>query len=152
MALDPLDRRAYSNLVRPLRAASLSPRAATFKFQGFPVQKSGLTLSTSTIQNIVLVRMAGYLDGHTFMELEKHIDSLIKHGQKRLVLDLSELGYIASAGVGLFINTQHRLKDDGSVQLVNPSPGVREIFNILGLETIFTIHPSVAAGVAAAQA
>ena len=96
--------------------------------------------------------MAGYLDGHTFMELEKHIDSLIKHGQKRLVLDLSELGYIASAGVGLFINTQHRLKDDGSVQLVNPSPGVREIFNILGLETIFTIHPSVADGVAAAQA
>lgn len=115
------------------------------------MQKSGLSLSTSTIQNVVLVRIAGYLDGHTFVELEKHLDQLIKHGQKRLVLDLSELGYIASAGVGLFINTQHRLKDEGSVQLVNPSPGVREIFNILGLDTIFTIHPTISAGVAAAQ-
>lgn len=115
------------------------------------MQKSGLTLSTSTIQNVILIRVAGYLDGHTFIELEKHLDQLINQGQKRLVLDLSELGYIASAGVGLFINTQHRLKDSGSVQLVNPAPGVREIFNILGLDTIFTIHPSVAAGVAAAQ-
>lgn len=121
------------------------------QLSGFPVQKSGLTLSTSTIQNVVLVRVAGYLDGHTFIDLEKHLDHLIKHGQKRIVLDLSELGYIASAGVGLFINTQHRLKADGSVQLVNPSPGVREIFNILGLDTIFTIHPSVADGVAAAK-
>ncbi len=115
------------------------------------MQKSGLTLSTSTIQNVVLVRVAGYLDGHTFVELEKHLDHLIKNGTKRIAIDLSELGYIASAGVGLFINIQHRLKNDGSVQLVNPSPGVREIFNILGLDSIFTIHPTVAAGVAAAQ-
>ncbi len=115
------------------------------------MQKSGLTLSTSTLQNVTLVRLSGYLDGHTFIELEKHLDHLIKGGQKRLVLDLNELGYIASAGVGLFINTQHRLKGEGSVQLVNPSPGVREIFNILGLDTIFTIHPNVAAGVVAAQ-
>lgn len=116
------------------------------------MQKSGLTLSTSTINHVVLVRLAGYLDGHTFIDLEKHLDHLIKNGQKRLVLDLSELGYIASAGVGLFINTQYRLKDDGSVQLVNPAPGVREIFNILGLDTIFTIHPTIADGVAAAAA
>ncbi len=116
------------------------------------MQKSGLTLSTTTMNNVVLVRLVGYLDGHTFIDLEKHLDHLIKHGQKRLVLDLSELGYIASAGVGLFINTQHRLKEDGSVQLVNPAPGVREIFNILGLDTIFTIHQTIADGVTAAQA
>jgi anti-sigma B factor antagonist len=115
------------------------------------VQKSGLTLSTTTMNNVVLVRLAGYLDGHTFIDLEKHLDHLIKRGQKRLVLDLSELGYIASAGVGLFIDTQHRLRDDGSVQLVNPAAGVREIFNILGLDTLFTIHQTIADGVTAAQ-
>ena len=115
------------------------------------MQKSGLTISTSTIQNVVLVRISGYLDGHTFIDLEKHLDQLIKSGQKRIVLDLAELGYIASAGVGLFINTQHRLKGQGSVQLVNPAPGVKEIFNILGLDTIFTIHPTLASGIAAAQ-
>lgn len=114
------------------------------------MQKSGLSISTSTIQNATLVRVSGYLDGHTFIELEKHFDYLIKTGQKRIVLDLAELGYIASAGVGLFINTQHRLKGEGSIQLVNPAPGVKEIFNILGLDTLFTIHATVAAGVAAA--
>ena len=118
---------------------------------GFHVQKSGLTISTSTIQNVVLVRISGYLDGHTFIDLEKHLEQLIKAGQKRIVLDLAELGYIASAGVGLFINTQHRLKGQGSVQLVNPAPGVKEIFNILGLDTLFTIHPTLASGIAAAQ-
>lgn len=116
-------------------------------------KKNGLTLTNTELDGVVVVRLNGYLDGHTFIHLEKHLDELIRGGKRRLVLDLAELGYIASAGVGLFINTNHRLKaDGGGIQLANPSPSVKEIFAILGLDSLFTIHPTVSAGILAAKA
>lgn len=117
------------------------------------VQKSGITLSNSVVDGVVVIRIGGFLDGHTFVDLERHFDQVIKAGNRRLVLELSGLTYIASAGVGLFINTNHRLKSDGGrVELVNPSPNVGEIFSILGLDAIFTLHAKVEDAVAAAKA
>ena len=117
------------------------------------MQKSGLKLSNTQHDNVTMVALAGFLDGHTIVGLEIHVDDVIKRGGKRLVFELSGLTYIASAGVGLFISTNHRLKGiGGSLQLVTPSPSVAEIFAILGLDSIFTIHAGIDAGVAAAKA
>ena len=71
----------------------------------------------------------------------------------RIVVDLSGLTYIASAGVGAFINGQHQAKkNDGSLQLANAGPHIREIFDILGLDAIFTVHETVPAALKAAKA
>lgn len=114
--------------------------------------KSGLTINERDEAGVHVLTLIGYLDGHTFVELERRLDGLVKAGKTRLVLELSGLGYIASAGVGSFINCQHQVKrSGGNLQLVNPSPSVREIFAILGLETLFVIHDTIAQGVAAAK-
>ncbi len=114
--------------------------------------KSGLTISESRADDVLVLKLSGYLDGHTFVDLEKSLDQAIKAGSHRIVIDLAELTYIASAGVGVFINSQHQVrKHGGSLQLVNPAPTVREVFGILGLEAIFTIHQTVDQGVRAAR-
>ncbi len=114
--------------------------------------KSGLIITESRIEDVLVLKLSGYLDGHTFVELEKSLDTAIKGGSHRIVIDLAELTYIASAGVGVFINSQHQVrKHGGSLQLVNPAPSVREVFGILGLEVIFTIHQTVDQGVRAAR-
>jgi anti-sigma B factor antagonist len=114
--------------------------------------KSGLSITNDLNGNVQVLTLSGYLDGHTFVELEKSLDRSIKSGLHRLVIDLAELTYIASAGVGVFINAQHQVrKFGGSLQLVNPAPSVREVFGILGLEAIFTIHSSLDQGIKAAQ-
>ena len=113
--------------------------------------KSGLTISESLSGTVQILKLSGYLAGHTFVELERSLDRSIKGGITRLVLDLADLTYIASAGVGVFINAQHQVRKlGGSLQLVNPAPSVREVFGILGLEAIFTIHATVDQGVKAA--
>jgi anti-sigma B factor antagonist len=114
--------------------------------------KSGLTITSRRDEPVQILKISGYLDGHTFVELEQHIDQIFKGGSHRLVIDLSELTYIASAGVGVFINAQHQArKAGGNLQLVNPTQSVREIFGILGLETIFTIHATVDQGLRVAK-
>lgn len=114
--------------------------------------KSGLTITQSRAGNVLVLKLSGYLDGHTFVDLEKTLDATIKSGSHRIVIDLAELTYIASAGVGAFINSQHQVRSQGgSLQLVNPAPTVREVFGILGLEAIFTIHQTLDQGIKAAQ-
>lgn len=115
--------------------------------------KSGLTITEQTHGAVLVVHLSGYLDGHTCAELDRRVNTLLQGSSKRLVFELSGLGYIASAGIGIFINVQHRAKKSGgNLQLVNPSPSVREIFNILGLESLFVIHQTLAQAVAAAAA
>jgi anti-sigma B factor antagonist len=115
--------------------------------------KSGLTITERDAAPAHLVTLAGDLDGHTCGDLERRLDGLVKAGKIRLVVDLSGVTYIASAGIGALINCQHQAKrGGGGLQLVNPTPNVREIFSILGLETLFVIHGSVDQGIAAAKA
>jgi anti-sigma B factor antagonist len=115
--------------------------------------KAGLTIREETVAGVRVVHLSGYLDGHTCAELDRHLAPLLKSGAHRVVMELSGLGYIASAGVGVFINAQHHLeKSGGNLQLVNPGTSVKEIFAILGLESLFVIHPTLAAGLAAAGA
>ena len=126
------------------------PRTTVRTYENW-LMKSGLTISDSRNGDVQVLKLSGYLDGHTFVELERALDRSIKGGINRLVLDLADLTYIASAGVGVFINAQHQVRKlGGSLQLVNPAPSVREVFGILGLEAIFTIHESIDQGVKAA--
>jgi anti-sigma B factor antagonist len=117
------------------------------------LMKSGLSISEATVEGIHVLRLAGFLDGHTFMDLERKIDALIKSGRVRLVMDLSGLTYIASAGVGLFIASLGQAKkSQGRIELANAGPSIKEIFDILGLDAIFTIHANLPAAVKAARA
>ncbi len=56
-------------------------------------------------------------------------------------LDLGELFYISSAGLGVLFATQKRLVDAGdALMLVNLNPHIREIFRIAGFDNIFEIR------------
>mgnify|MGYP001558977068 CR=1 FL=1 len=56
-----------------------------------------------------------------------------------LVVDLSGLDYISSAGAGVFIGAIGTAQEnDGNIILMRPSPNVKEVFDLLGLSQIFT--------------
>ena len=53
-------------------------------------------------------------------------------------LDFSRLDYIASAGLGVLIAAQRRLRDQGhGLILAGLSPHLREVLNLAGFEGIF---------------
>jgi anti-anti-sigma factor len=53
--------------------------------------------------DIVLIKVSGYIDAHTFEELENEIQSKFSAKQFKLIVDLSDVPYISSAGAGVFI-------------------------------------------------
>ena len=89
--------------------------------------------------DVVLLTVRGFLDAHTFEELEKVVNDLFEAGTYRLIVELSGLDYISSAGAGVFIGAIGTAQEnDGNIILVKPSPNVKEVFDLLGLSQIFT--------------
>ncbi len=96
-------------------------------------------LKEKLADGMVLLTVRGFLDAHTFEELEKCINDLFEEGHYKLVVDLSGLDYISSAGAGVFIGAIGTAQEnEGNIILVNPSPNVKEVFDLLGLSQIFT--------------
>jgi anti-sigma B factor antagonist len=94
-------------------------------------------------EGVVLLTIRGFLDAHTFEELEKTINDLFDGGSYKLAVDLSGLDYISSAGAGVFIGAIGTSQENnGNIILMKPSPNVKEVFDLLGLSQIFTFKDS----------
>jgi anti-sigma B factor antagonist len=91
-------------------------------------------------KGVVLVRLAGYLDAHTFERLEETISDLFSKSHYKIVVDLAGVEYISSAGAGVFIGALSEAHEHkGNIVLMNPTANVREVFDLLGLTQIFQV-------------
>jgi anti-sigma B factor antagonist len=82
-----------------------------------------------------------YLSGRLDASQAEAADDFLEGLSGPVVLDLSELNYISSAGIGILMKTYKRLHASGStIQLVNLNRHVRNVFHYAGLESIFNIE------------
>lgn len=66
--------------------------------------------------------------------------AVLEEVERPCTVDLAELEYISSAGLGLLFATHKRLLErGGGLRLVNLRPHIRELFHIAGFDTIFEI-------------
>lgn len=89
---------------------------------------------------LALVRLSGFLDAHTVTDFERKLDAILEEGRSQVVLDIGELNYISSAGIGAMMGLAHRLRKlEGRLVLLNPSDKVFKILDTLGFTKIFHI-------------
>ena len=68
------------------------------------------------------------------------LDELIEKGHKRFLVDLRQVKYLDSGGLGdLFVIKKHTEKVGGTVKLLNPNERVAELFKIATLNKVFEI-------------
>lgn len=81
-------------------------------------------------------------------DLRERLDAVASPPAGPLVVDLSELTFITSAGLGLLISAYVRCRRRGRpMHLVNPAPPIREILQVTRLTDLFSIVPTVDAAV-----
>ena len=84
----------------------------------------------------------GHLDAHTFGEFERALDGVMSSGKYYIILDLSEIEYMSSAGMGTLIGAQAECEENGGeIVLVNPSKNATEVMAMIGMENRFNIVP-----------
>jgi anti-anti-sigma factor len=85
------------------------------------------------------VALIGELDMAACFKLEAEIDRLLAgHEVRRLVLDLAELTFVDSAGLGALLAIRDRTQELGiEMLLVNPSDPVRRTLDLSGTASVF---------------
>jgi len=77
-------------------------------------------------------------------QLVEVVSDAIQEGAKTFVIDLSEVRYISSSGIGLLITMLTKMRNvGGEVYLTSPSEHVKKLLIITKLNNIFTVFDSV---------
>ncbi len=80
----------------------------------------------------------GRLDTTSSPELEKELE--VMSGCKELILDMSALEYVSSAGLRVILKAQKMMNAAGSMKLIHVNETVAEVLDITGFTDILTIE------------
>jgi anti-sigma B factor antagonist len=84
--------------------------------------------------------LEGELDASTSEQLRAELLALIDGGCRSLVIDMSQLALIDSTGLGVLVGVLKRaLQHGGEMTLKAPARSARRVFDITGLDRVFTI-------------
>ena len=83
------------------------------------------------------VAVSGRLDAAQAARAQEFLDTV----SERCVLDLAELEYISSAGLGVLLRTHKRMMSSNSgLELVNVNKHIADIFRYSGFDKLFSIR------------
>lgn len=88
------------------------------------------------------VRVQGRLDSLTAPDLEKCLGTLIRDGQRIIVLDLPSVHYMSSLGLRVLLAAQKQLqRADGEILICRPAAAILDLFEMSGFKHLFRIFP-----------
>ena len=99
-----------------------------------------LKLETEKKNSESTVRATGRVTLETSATLESTLRDLIAEG-KRVVLDLTNVDYVDSAGLGALVSVyMHARRTKCDLEIANPKQRIRDLFNRSGLASVFEGH------------
>lgn len=99
-----------------------------------------MDLSISTENGKTRARVTGRLDTTNSEEFEKKMAPLLEGGNPDIEMDCSELEYISSSGLRLFLTLQKSVNArGGKLVILNMQSVIKDIFNMTGFSRIMTI-------------
>ncbi len=98
-----------------------------------------------------VVRLKGRLDSAGAPRLSETLETLEKAGETRIVLECSELRYISSVGLSVFIGSGKSLgAAGGALAFAGLTPHVRSMFEMVGFIGLFPVYVTVDEAIASA--
>jgi anti-sigma B factor antagonist len=89
----------------------------------------------------------GAIDSYNADQLKGQAQTAIRGGARRLLFDLTKVEYVASAGLGAFLEAMKTFP--GKVVFVGLQPYVRRTFQLSGFDRLAALCPTVADGLKA---
>jgi len=91
-------------------------------------------------EDLSVLYLKGYLDAHTAPDFEQALDELVKEDRVRIIVNLADLSYISSAGLGVFMGFIEDIRSKkGDIKLAEPTDKVFRVFDLLGFQVLYEI-------------
>jgi anti-sigma B factor antagonist len=100
-----------------------------------------MTLTTREVSHVTIVDITGRITlGDETGQLRDAVRQLIAEGKKKIVLNLANVDYIDSSGVGELVSSFTTVRNSGGeLKLLGLSKKVRDILQVTKLYTVFDI-------------
>lgn len=104
-----------------------------------------MNLSIETKDKVLFVKLSGELDHHSAESTRKKIDKeIIENSSRNIILDLQELSFMDSSGIGLIMGRYKNISEkNGKLLVVSGNQYVDRILKMSGLLKIIDAYPTV---------
>jgi anti-sigma B factor antagonist len=103
-----------------------------------------VSVDSRTVDGRTVVDVAGEIDVYTAPTLREKLTALVDAGSTDLVVDLTQVRFMDSTGLGLLVGVLKRVRGlDGRLQLVIDSERLLKVFRITALTQVFTIRETL---------
>jgi len=100
-----------------------------------------LDIIVESMARVELIKVGGRVDSNSAGELEQTINDIIARRKYNLVLELSGVDYMSSAGLRVLISALRTCKGKrGNVCLASVSERVDEVLDLAGIKSMFDLY------------
>ena len=83
------------------------------------------------------------IDAAVAIHFKDRVRELTAAPARRVILDLSQVGFLDSSGLGAVVAVMKLLAPDRVLELSGLSPTVEKVFRLTRMDSVFTIHPQL---------
>jgi anti-anti-sigma factor len=107
-----------------------------------------MEIGTKEYKRSTVVTASGRIDSNTAPAYEAALNKVIEGGQHNVVLELSKVDFMSSAGLRGTVSSLKACKSGGGdLVLATPSKRVIDVLELAGLTSLFTVFDDVTAAV-----
>lgn len=104
-----------------------------------------MKFNTSEVYNAAVISFKGKLrGGPEAQHFQDQINNYLESGKKNIIIDMSDVKFVDSSGLGNIVRAFSTVKDaGGSLKLAGISDKVQGVLSITKLSSVFEMHKNV---------
>ena len=100
-----------------------------------------MNIASQVTSERIIINVEGRIDTTNYGEFESAVNKILENSTPEVVMDCTALSYISSSGLRIFLTIHKKMMGaGGKLILKSLQPSIREIFDISGFSSIFTIN------------
>jgi anti-sigma B factor antagonist len=109
-----------------------------------------MKVSTRQVDGLTILDLSGRITlGEGSVQLRDAIRDLLTKGQKQILLNLADVNYIDSSGIGELVSAYTTVRNQGGeLKLLNLTKKVHDLLQITKLYTVFDVKDDEASAIA----
>ncbi|MEM5477287.1 STAS domain-containing protein [Pacificibacter sp. AS14] len=87
------------------------------------------------------------IDAVCAIQFKDEMRKLTDEGPRRVVLDMSQVEFLDSSGLGAVVAALKAKKVDQTLELASLQPAVQKVFHLTRMDTVFSIHDNATSAI-----